>query len=74
VSAEHFWSHSWLSYGVVKVRERLWEHLVVKHTSSVGDAETETPQLRVPNPCTHVGHEEEYSDNVSLHGVGALLA
>lgn len=28
VNESHFWSHSWLSYGVEKVRERLWHHFV----------------------------------------------
>lgn len=63
MSIDHFWSHSWLSYGVVKVRERLWDQLVAKHGSE------ETP-LVVLNPCTQTGHEEEYGEGIILRGSG----
>lgn len=28
VQEGHFWSHSWLSYGVERMRERVWNHFV----------------------------------------------
>jgi hypothetical protein len=57
-------SHSWLSYGVVKVRERLWSQLVSRHSSS-GES-----SLQVYNPCINVGYTEEHSPEHTLVGIG----
>lgn len=68
VTADQFWSHSWLSYGVVKVRERLWEQLQQKHLAAVETSESAL--IVVPNPCTNAGYREELSETVALVGTG----
>ena len=68
-----FWSHSWINFGVEKVRERVWEMLIDDPTvenasgsTTGGDSET----VYVPNPCTFGGHEHKWNDTHILVGTG----
>jgi hypothetical protein len=47
VEESHFWSHSWLSYGVEKVRERVWKHFVHQAKSPHMKTDDTTTQLNV---------------------------
>ena len=73
-----FWSHSWLNFGVEKVRERVWQNLVDTHKKSLpaiqsddqsGTIEEKTT-IVIENPCTFVGHEEVHSKEYSFMGTG----
>ena len=73
-----FWSHSWLNFGVEKVRERVWQNLVDTHIKShpaiqdkdqSGSIEEKSPTV-IENPCTFVGHEEDFSEEYSFIGTG----
>lgn len=73
-----FWSHSWLNFGVEKVRERVWQSLIEEHEKSVIsndvkaklDLEAKTPTVVIENPCTFIGHEEGSSEEYSFIGTG----
>ena len=69
-----FWSHSWLNFGVEKVRERVWQNLVETHTAFLSSSqirEGNGTKLVVENPCTFVGHEEDHSEEYSFIGTGS---
>lgn len=61
VRESDFWSHSWLNFGVEKVREKVWKHLVKQHGEGKGVVE---------NPCTFVGYEEKFDGQYVLKGTG----
>jgi Golgi nucleoside diphosphatase len=76
-----FWSHSWLNFGVERVRERVWQSLIEEHEKSLIsddikdrlDLETKTPSVVIENPCTFIGHEEgsSLSEEYSFIGTGS---
>ena len=79
-----FWSHSWLNFGVEKVRERVWQSLIEEHEKSAIttdryiedtlDLETKTSTVVIENPCTFIGHEEGSSgssEEYSFIGTGS---
>lgn len=62
VEESHFWSHSWLSYGVQKVRDRIWKYFIHQATSpqvqhsqnNVSSNHTPFPDIRIP--ISHKGN------------------
>jgi hypothetical protein len=61
VQESHFWSHSWLSYGVEKIRDRVWKHFVHQsksphllppHATTASDSET-GEDIRIPVAAHH---------------------
>lgn len=62
VTADDFWSHSWINFGVQKMRERVWNHLIN------GQGEDAQSDL-IANPCTFKGHES-VEEGVVLRGTG----
>ena len=36
IQNDDFWSHSWLNFGVERVRERVWQNLIESYSMSVG--------------------------------------
>ena len=82
LSDEHFFSTSYLSYGVDQFRERLWGTLVEEYILSVGekrntnnpnnddDDDDDTCDAKViANPCANKGFEVEYN-GYTLLGTG----
>ena len=71
-----FWSHSWLNFGVEKVRERVWQNLVDTHKKNLPAIHSEDQSIEeksvtiIENPCTFVGHEEDHSEEYSFIGTG----
>ncbi|VEU41864.1 unnamed protein product [Pseudo-nitzschia multistriata] len=59
LSDEHFFSTSYLSYGVDQIRKRLWDTLVLEYVAS-DDA------YMVPNPCANKGFEVEHKGHTLL--------
>lgn len=76
-----FWSHSWLNFGVEKVRERVWQSLIEEYEKSVSankrsiigvvDPEAKNATVVIKNPCTFIGHEEGHSEEYSFIGTGS---
>ena len=60
VQEKDFWSHSWLNYGVEKVRDKVWDYLVV-----IGG---HNPVVH--NPCAHSGEEVKVASGHTLLGTG----
>lgn len=61
---DHFWSHSWLSYGSEKVQERVWELVLIKYQQQKAvDAAEGRVRLSedVPNACIFKGYEGDYT-------------
>jgi hypothetical protein len=47
VQENHFWSHSWVSYGVEKVRERVWRHFI---------HQAKSPHMKADGAISATGH------------------
>jgi Golgi nucleoside diphosphatase len=80
LSDEHFFSTSYLSYGVDQFRERLWGTLVEEYILSVEEENNNNPDdddddddtcdaKVVANPCANKGFEVEYN-GYTLLGTG----
>jgi len=71
----HFFSTSYLSYGVDQFRERLWQTLVTNYIESIQqehniDSHCETCNASVvSNPCANKGYKVEYNGH-TLVGTG----
>lgn len=64
LSDEHFFSTSYLSYGVDQIRKRLWDTLVVEHAASV--PEDMCDSHLVSNPCANKGFKVEHEGHTLL--------
>lgn len=74
VQEQDFWSHSWLNYGVEKVRERVWMHLVTVYKNlSISTPHTPStstpPEQTISNPCAFADHRVSIDGN-TLVGTG----
>lgn len=67
IHKSNFWLHSWLNFGVEKIRERVWEHLLKLGLSSQDESDGAVVELS--NPCALVGHEY-IADGAVLKGSG----
>ena len=68
VKHHDFWSHSWINFGVEKIREKIWDSLI--NASSIENLNKESNSVYVSNPCTFGGHEYIYNDTHILVGTG----
>jgi hypothetical protein len=59
LSDEHFFSTSYLSYGVDQIRLRLWDTLVKEYTASF-EADDASDTKVVSNPCANKGYETDF--------------
>jgi len=66
---EHFFSTSYLSYGVDQFRERLWNTLVAERTAEEEDYPESCVAKIIPNPCANPGFEVEWQ-GYTLLGTG----
>jgi len=57
LSSEHFFSTSYLSYGVDQIRKRFWDTLVAEHRSRDRSGNDHS---RIRNPCANKGYEVEH--------------
>lgn len=65
ITHDDFWSHSWLNYGVQKMRERTWDYVLST------EEESETERLTILNPCSFKGHLTlPTDDGYILRGTG----
>lgn len=79
--ADHFFSTSYLSYGVDQFRERLWTMFVHEHTADSADATADITadatvtivEKAVPNPCGNPGHTDDWLGHTLL-GTGDAAA
>eukprot|EP00602_Paraphysomonas_sp_CaronLab_P008332 CAMPEP_0185022354 /NCGR_PEP_ID=MMETSP1103-20130426/5068_1 /TAXON_ID=36769 /ORGANISM="Paraphysomonas bandaiensis, Strain Caron Lab Isolate" /LENGTH=493 /DNA_ID=CAMNT_0027554387 /DNA_START=10 /DNA_END=1491 /DNA_ORIENTATION=+ len=62
---DHFWSHSWLSYGADKVQERVWDHFAQKHVTRMQEAGLQIDSEPIVNDCVFKGHVGEYNLSTS---------
>lgn len=69
ISPDNFWSHSWLNFGVEKVREKV-EQFIIETKESLP---SESPLKVFNNPCTFNGYEYTFSNGVVLKGTGNAL-
>lgn len=86
VRQEDFWSHSWLNFGVERMRERVWELMVQEYLADLDSdrradghamAEVEvsvtgeaSAAARVPNPCLFPGYESVWNETYLMRGTG----
>jgi len=75
VKREDFWSHSWLSMGVEKVRERVWDWLIEKEKEVLQlqqqQSSNDAALVVVENPCSFPGHELTHpTSGYVLRGTG----
>lgn len=73
IKHEDFWSHSWINFGVEKIRERVWEALIENPSiDRVSDSTTggDSGIVYISNPCTFGGHEHNWNDTHILVGTG----
>mmetsp|Transcript_2706 Transcript_2706/g.4101 ORF Transcript_2706/g.4101 Transcript_2706/m.4101 type:complete len:459 (+) Transcript_2706:313-1689(+) len=64
-----FFSTSYLSYGVDKFRERLWDVLIEEHHLVSNDGNTTTTSIGISNPCLFSGFTTTY-EQYTFHGTG----
>jgi hypothetical protein len=67
LNGEHFFSTSYLSYGVDQFRERLWSTLVQERLGEIGDESCSNNYVQ--NPCANQGYEVEWEGFI-LIGTG----
>lgn len=60
MNGDHFFSTSYLSYGVDQFRQRLWTTLVEEHLEEVGEDSESCASKFIKNPCANVGYEVEW--------------
>jgi len=79
-----FWSHSWLNFGVERMRDRVWDLITQEYlaaTDSGIDGQTvveievnmsgeAASTIQIPNPCTFPGHESLWNDTYLMRGTG----
>ncbi|KAL3923487.1 MAG: hypothetical protein SGILL_001627 [Bacillariaceae sp.] len=66
---EHFFSTSYLSYGVDQFRERLWDTLVAERNAVEQESTESCASKVVSNPCANMGYEVEWG-GFTLFGTG----
>jgi len=81
VKVDDFWSHSWLSYGVGAVQDRVSKYLIERIEerkasederikNKMNEFKSEIPRI-INNPCYPKGYEEYHLENTILfHGTG----
>lgn len=69
ISDDHFFSTSYLSYGVDQFRERMWTHLVKESIQEEGDYPESCVSKYIHNPCANVGYTVEWQ-GYTLVGTG----
>lgn len=62
----HFWSHSWLNYGVETVRDRVYRYLYDNNL----DAEKVDGKVYLNNPCGNKNSMYDYDEETVLVGTG----
>lgn len=77
VKQSDFWSHSWLNFGVERMRDRVWELIVQEHLVATGsqtevevNISGEVSPTVVMNPCTFPGYEMLWNDTYLMQGTG----
>jgi golgi apyrase len=66
---EHFFSTSYLSYGVDQFRERLWNTLVEERAKEEEESPESCGAKVIFNPCANIGYEVEWQ-GYTLYGAG----
>ena len=66
ITPENFWSHSYLNFGVDRVRERVNSYLI----SEQEPQHFENDIRFIENPCTFKGYEQEVETGIVLRGTG----
>lgn len=70
ISPDNFWSHSWLNFGVERVRERVVSYLISEHITNALDGDVDQEVKIVMNPCTFKGYESYPEPNIVVRGTG----
>eukprot|EP01035_Chromulina_nebulosa_P017505 gene17505-23062_t len=70
ISPDNFWSHSWLNFGVEKVREKVQQLIISRYPIENINIEDEDSKMAIDNPCTFPGYDEEILPGVILRGTG----
>ena len=69
VDASHFWSHSYLNYGVQRIRDATMKYI----SSTVRASFNKQGKYVIENPCLLRGYSTEYDDMI-FNGTGNVLA
>jgi hypothetical protein len=69
IKDEHFFSTSYLSYGVDQFRERLWNTLVAEQSSVEQETHDRCVSKVISNPCANKGYAVEW-EGFTLVGTG----
>ena len=79
---DDFWLHSWLGFGVERMREKVLDRVIEKHLSQRptelelspdGESSESTLLSEIVNPCSFVGHDEIHAfqgRNFTMRGSG----
>lgn len=70
IHPDNFWSHSWLNFGVDKIRERLNKQLVSEGVNHANTEETESGLVVIHNPCYFQGYDLAYDTGIIVRGSG----
>jgi GDA1/CD39 (nucleoside phosphatase) family len=70
ISPENFWSHSWLNFGVDKVREKVVQYVIAEGTNHASTEETESGLVVVHNPCFFQGYDLLMDTGLVVRGSG----
>jgi len=66
LSDEHFFSTSYLSYGVDQFRERLWNTLVAERAAEQSENPDSCASRVISNPCANKGYEVDWQGYILL--------
>jgi Golgi nucleoside diphosphatase len=69
LNGDHFFSTSYLSYGVDQFRERLWSTLVAERKQEEEDDPESCVSTFIQNPCANKGYQTEW-EGFTLVGTG----
>jgi hypothetical protein len=69
LNGDHFFSTSYLSYGVDQFRERLWSTLVAERKQEEEDDPESCASKFIRNPCANKGYQTEW-EGFTLFGTG----
>jgi hypothetical protein len=73
ISPDSFWSHSWLNFGVDKVREKLIAYQVERGVNVASEEELSSGLTIIEIPCFFRGYQLELESGTIVRGTGDSL-
>lgn len=70
ISPDNFWSHSWLNFGVERVRDKVQAYLISEDHDFASEEESAQGLKVLHNPCAFRGYELEANEGLVVRGTG----